>query len=168
MPRAWHVHMCSQGMHVTGYSPLGTPDSASITHRDKEVPLLLKDPIVMAIAEKHNKQPAQVPALLLLNTPSRSVATLDEVYDERPSMSPVAEGLGCIWSFGSVQIFLSACMGSVAGSSCGTSLGKSLHCRIIVCSMCRAGAEHAARRCCCAGASSGAHQSSPRPLRCPT
>lgn len=49
-----------QGMHVTAYSPLGTPDSASMTNRDKQVPVLLKDPLVLKIAEKHNKNPAQV------------------------------------------------------------------------------------------------------------
>lgn len=47
-------------MHVTAYSPLGTPDSASMTHRGKDVPLLLQDSLVQSIASKHNKHPAQV------------------------------------------------------------------------------------------------------------
>lgn len=51
-----------QGMHVTAYSPLGTPGSGSITHRAKNVPVLLQDPLVQSIAQKHNKHPAQVNA----------------------------------------------------------------------------------------------------------
>lgn len=54
-----------QGMHVTAYSPLGTPGSGSITHRAKNVPELLQDPLVQSIAHKHNKHPAQVPSLPL-------------------------------------------------------------------------------------------------------
>ena len=49
-----------QGMHVTAYLPLGTPDSASMTNCDKHVPVLVKDPLVLKIAEKRNKNPAQV------------------------------------------------------------------------------------------------------------
>jgi diketogulonate reductase-like aldo/keto reductase len=51
-------------MHVTAYSPLGTPDSASITHRAEHVPAELHDPLVQAIAQKHCKNPAQVGSFL--------------------------------------------------------------------------------------------------------
>ncbi len=49
-------------MHVTAYSPLGTPDSASMTNRDKNVPVLLHDPLVQKVSKKHGKNPAQVRA----------------------------------------------------------------------------------------------------------
>ncbi|KAK9908006.1 hypothetical protein WJX75_001418 [Coccomyxa subellipsoidea] len=57
----YNIHYCTtHGMHVTAYSPLGTPDSASMTNCDKHVPVLVKDPLVLKIAEKRNKNPAQV------------------------------------------------------------------------------------------------------------
>jgi alcohol dehydrogenase (NADP+) len=50
-----------QGIHVTAYSPLGSPDSATMSHRE-DAPELLKDPVVNKIAEKLGKHPAQVSA----------------------------------------------------------------------------------------------------------
>ena len=46
-------------MHITAYSPLGSPDSASIQKREDSKPLM-KDPELLKIAEKHGKNPAQV------------------------------------------------------------------------------------------------------------
>ncbi|KAL3146586.1 hypothetical protein ABBQ32_000824 [Trebouxia sp. C0010 RCD-2024] len=45
-------------IHVTAYSPLGSPDSASMFRR--KAPLLLQDPIVTAVANKLSRSPAQV------------------------------------------------------------------------------------------------------------
>ncbi|CAL8469697.1 g9238 [Coccomyxa elongata] len=57
----YNIHYCkTHGMHVTAYSPLGTPGSGSITHRAKNVPVLLQEPLVQSVAQKHNKHPAQV------------------------------------------------------------------------------------------------------------
>jgi hypothetical protein len=47
-----------QGVHVTAYSPLGSPDSASIMKR-RHTPLLLQDPLVAALAAKYGKDAGQ-------------------------------------------------------------------------------------------------------------
>ncbi|KAK9812757.1 hypothetical protein WJX72_003137 [[Myrmecia] bisecta] len=48
----------SQGVHVTAYSPLGSPDSATMFKR--EAPVLLQDPVLARIAASLGKSPAQV------------------------------------------------------------------------------------------------------------
>lgn len=48
----------SNQIHVTAYSPLGSPDSASMFKR--KAPLLLQDPAVGAVANKMGRSPAQV------------------------------------------------------------------------------------------------------------
>jgi hypothetical protein len=45
---------------VTAYSPLGSPDSASIMRRGEDSRRLLEEPQLAAIAEKCDKSPAQV------------------------------------------------------------------------------------------------------------
>ncbi|MDB9314160.1 aldo/keto reductase [Spirulina sp. CS-785/01] len=54
------VQFCQQnGVHVTGYSPLGSPDRpAGIKAADE--PILLEEPVIHAIAQQHNITPAQV------------------------------------------------------------------------------------------------------------
>jgi hypothetical protein len=44
---------------VTGYAPLGSPDSAALTKRDASVPKLMEHPTVTSIAAKLGKSPAQ-------------------------------------------------------------------------------------------------------------
>jgi diketogulonate reductase-like aldo/keto reductase len=53
----------SKGIHVTAYSPLGSPDSAAIMKRSADAPSPLKDPVVQRVAEKLGCSPAQVGVL---------------------------------------------------------------------------------------------------------
>ena len=50
-----------QGIHVTAYSPLGSPDSAEMMKRAHKEPLM-QSPKVKEIAAKHNKAAAEVTA----------------------------------------------------------------------------------------------------------
>jgi alcohol dehydrogenase (NADP+) len=45
-------------VHVTAYSPLGSPDSASLLQR--QAPVLLQDPVVLQVAQELGRSPAQV------------------------------------------------------------------------------------------------------------
>ena len=49
-----------QGIHLTAYSPLGTPDSAAMQNRGDQTPHLMSDPAVKKIADKHGKHTAPV------------------------------------------------------------------------------------------------------------
>ena len=54
------IEWCAQrGIHVTAYSPLGSPDSESMLRRAPG-PKLLEDPTVKAVAERVGKSPGQV------------------------------------------------------------------------------------------------------------
>ncbi len=46
-------------MHVTAYSPLGSPDSASVMRR-RHTPALLRDPLVEQLAAKYGRDAGQV------------------------------------------------------------------------------------------------------------
>ncbi|MFA6386524.1 MAG: aldo/keto reductase [Candidatus Paceibacterota bacterium] len=46
----------SNGIIVTGYSPLGSPGN----NKDKGLPILVEDSTILAIASSHNKSPAQI------------------------------------------------------------------------------------------------------------
>ena len=50
----------SQGIHVTAYSPLGSPDSATMMKRSEDAPSLLHEAIVLDVAKQHSKPAAQV------------------------------------------------------------------------------------------------------------
>nr|XP_010593619.1 alcohol dehydrogenase [NADP(+)] isoform X3 [Loxodonta africana] len=51
------AHCHARGLEVTAYSPLGSSDRA---WRDPDEPVLLEDPVVLALAEKYGRSPAQV------------------------------------------------------------------------------------------------------------
>ena len=48
-----------QGIHVTAYSPMGTPPSSSMFN-DYQPELVMNDPVVNELAEKYNKNVGQV------------------------------------------------------------------------------------------------------------
>lgn len=48
------------GLHMTAYSPLGSPDSANMMKRAADSPVLMKDPKLAEIAAKLGRSPAQV------------------------------------------------------------------------------------------------------------
>ncbi len=49
----------TNGIHITAYSPLGSPDRPAPL-RERNEPVLMKDPTIMQIAEQRNATPAQV------------------------------------------------------------------------------------------------------------
>lgn len=51
------AHCQARGLEVTAYSPLGSSDRA---WRDPEEPVLLEEPVVLALAEKYGRSPAQI------------------------------------------------------------------------------------------------------------
>eukprot|EP00198_Chlamydomonas_reinhardtii_P005432 XP_001694768.1 low CO2-induced aldose reductase [Chlamydomonas reinhardtii] len=55
--RSW---CAARGVHLTAYSPLGSPDSAAVIGRAADVPSPLKDETVAAVAAELGKSPAQV------------------------------------------------------------------------------------------------------------
>jgi alcohol dehydrogenase (NADP+) len=55
------IQFCTaHNIHVTAYSPLGSPDSATICSRGQEVPLILEDPVVKAVADAMGKTTGQI------------------------------------------------------------------------------------------------------------
>lgn len=48
-----------QGIHVTAYSPMGTPPSSAMFN-DYQPELVMNDPVVKELAEKYNKNVGQV------------------------------------------------------------------------------------------------------------
>ena len=54
-----HVDGISQDVHVTAYSPLGTPDSKDMMKRE-ETPSLTEEQTVVEVAKAHDKHPVQV------------------------------------------------------------------------------------------------------------
>ena len=48
-----------QNIHVTAYSPMGTPPSSAM-FKDYQPPLVMNDPIVKELAKKYNKNVGQV------------------------------------------------------------------------------------------------------------
>ena len=57
-----------QDIHLTAYSPLGTPDSAALQNRGDQTPHLMSDPEVKKIADKHGKHTAPVSLLVISAT----------------------------------------------------------------------------------------------------
>eukprot|EP01026_Neomeris_dumetosa_P068786 TRINITY_DN6752_c0_g1_i2.p2 TRINITY_DN6752_c0_g1~~TRINITY_DN6752_c0_g1_i2.p2 ORF type:complete len:184 (-),score=19.66 TRINITY_DN6752_c0_g1_i2:348-899(-) len=54
------INWCRQnGIHVTAYSPLGSPDSASMLNR-LEQPVLMENEVVVRIAQKNGKTPGEI------------------------------------------------------------------------------------------------------------
>uniref|UniRef100_A0A8C6BFU1 NADP-dependent oxidoreductase domain-containing protein n=1 Tax=Monodon monoceros TaxID=40151 RepID=A0A8C6BFU1_MONMO len=51
------AHCQARGLEVTAYSPLGSSERA---WRDPDEPVLLEEPVVLALAENHGRSPAQI------------------------------------------------------------------------------------------------------------
>jgi alcohol dehydrogenase (NADP+) len=51
------AHCQARGLEVTAYSPLGSSDRA---WRHPDEPVLLEEPVVLALAEKYGRSPAQI------------------------------------------------------------------------------------------------------------
>ncbi len=55
------IGFCQQhGIHVTAYSPLGSPDSAAMMGRGADIKGPMQDAAVLQVATKLGKSPAQV------------------------------------------------------------------------------------------------------------
>ncbi|XP_036726091.1 aldo-keto reductase family 1 member A1-like [Balaenoptera musculus] len=58
LPQKELIACCqARGLEVTAYSPLGSSEHA---WRDPDEPVLLEEPVVLALAEKHGRSPAQI------------------------------------------------------------------------------------------------------------
>ena len=57
--RMYHLDACVQNIHVTAYSPLGTPPSSAM-FKDYQPDLVMNDPVVKDMAKKYNKNVGQV------------------------------------------------------------------------------------------------------------
>ena len=56
----FHRYCQAKNIHVTGYSPLGSPDRPDSASKQAQEPLLLEDATIQAVAQKHGVSPAQV------------------------------------------------------------------------------------------------------------
>ena len=72
----------SRRIHVTAYSPLGSPDSASMFKR--KAPLLMQDPIVRDVAERLSRSPAQVRPVPPLPCPALPCPALAALRSSTP------------------------------------------------------------------------------------
>lgn len=70
------VVMLLQDIHLTAYSPLGTPDSAAMQNRGDQTPHLMSDPTVKQIADKHGKHTAPVSAAVCCTCHACSVGCM--------------------------------------------------------------------------------------------
>ena len=59
------VCVCVQNIHVTAYSPMGTPPSSAM-FKDYQPALVMNDPVVKDLAKKYNKNVGQVQSALVL------------------------------------------------------------------------------------------------------
>jgi alcohol dehydrogenase (NADP+) len=53
------AYCASEGIHVTAYAPLGSGDRPALV-KAPDAPVLLENPVICAIAEAHDRTPAQV------------------------------------------------------------------------------------------------------------
>jgi diketogulonate reductase-like aldo/keto reductase len=78
----------SKGIQITAYSPLTSPAPGAEVYFDQRISVL-KDPIILAIAEQHAKSPAQVhmrpppPAHIYIQMPKFSVSSEILIGDEK-------------------------------------------------------------------------------------
>ena len=70
----------SEGVLVTGYSPLGNPSKPPTRVWDKDAKTLLEDETVNNIAKAHNKTPAQVFCLPYINYENQYLGTYSLGY----------------------------------------------------------------------------------------
>ncbi len=61
------VHPALQGIHVTAYSSLGSPDSAEFFERSHKEPLM-QNAKVQEVASRHNRAAAEVSKLCMVLT----------------------------------------------------------------------------------------------------
>ena len=55
-----------QSIHLTAYSPLGSPDSATMMGREDDTPNVLQNDLVLDIAKKLGKEPGQVTSSVIV------------------------------------------------------------------------------------------------------
>jgi diketogulonate reductase-like aldo/keto reductase len=78
----------NKGIQITAYSPLTSPAPEAEVYFNQRI-AVLKDPIILAIAEQHAKSPAQVhmgplpPAHIYIQMPKFSVSSEILIGDER-------------------------------------------------------------------------------------
>ena len=58
--RPLHSFLTARGVTLTAYAPLGSGDRPALLRRKEDPPSPLEDPVIVSIAEKHERTPAQV------------------------------------------------------------------------------------------------------------
>ena len=88
-----------QNIHVTAYSPMGTPPSSAM-FKDYQPPLVMNDPVVKELAEKYKKNVGQV------QFPGSDSVADSSLFCEHPKQSAILLGAQLCYVNGKFEVML--------------------------------------------------------------